>query len=137
MQTEKIYELMGCKIPVVFTNQLISIKGPADLKKYLSEDIDNRSAVLVRHIKKDYFDFANKELLVTDDSMIIEIWGHIFASHIAGAIKNLVQLRLIEDVADFVIKRGDVIDCGESEVDSNRKIWDILSGFKGIILTFM
>lgn len=137
MPKEKIYELSGHELLVIFDEKLIRIKKPKALQKFLSSAIDNRSEVLVNYIKQDYFLLMGKELDVTNDSLIIEIWGHIYASYFARAMKNLIKLQLVENAADFVIKRSDTIDCGESEVDSNRKIWDVLANFKGIILTFL
>lgn len=137
MPTEKIYELCDCKLLVVFETQLIRIKTPKALKKFLSKEIDARSTLLVDQIKQDYVSLMGKELEITADSMVIEIWGHVYASYLAKAIKNLIQLQLIEHVADFIIDRSDVIDCGESDIDSNRKFWDLLANFKGIVLNFL
>ncbi|TKC12384.1 hypothetical protein FA048_01835 [Pedobacter polaris] len=137
MPTEKIYELSGHKLLVVFDEQLVRLKKPKALQKFLSTDIDIRSEVLANYIKQDYFLFIGKEFEITNDSLIVEIWGHVYASYFAKAMKNLVKLKLVENVADFIINRSDTIDCGEYEVDSNRKFWDILAKFKGIILTFL
>lgn len=134
---EKKYELNGHKLLVVFHDKIIQIKKPRALKKFLSEDIELRSQVLVNYIKQDYFNFTGKELMVSNDSMIIEIWGHIFASHFAKAMKNLIKLKLVEDAADFIIKRSDYIDCGENEVDLNRKFWDLFANFKNLIIAFL
>ncbi|MFA6277717.1 MAG: hypothetical protein WC622_13260, partial [Pedobacter sp.] len=122
---------------VVFENQLIRIKRPKTLQKFLTADIEQRSEVLVNSIKIDYLTFFGKELAASNDSLIIEIWAHVYASYFAKAMKNLISLKLVEKAADFIINRSDTIDCGESEVDSNRKFWDILANFKGIILTFL
>ncbi|TKC03303.1 hypothetical protein [Pedobacter cryotolerans] len=137
MPTEKIYHLSGHKLLVVFRDQLIQIKHPHYLKEFLSSDIKNRSEVLVNYIKQDYFLLFAKELNVSNKSLIIEIWAHVFASYFARAMKKLIKLKLIERVANFIIKRSDIIDCGESNLDSNRKLWDVLANFKGIILFFL
>ena len=137
MPTEKIYKLSGHLLLVEFNNQLIRIKKPRVLKKFLSEDINLRSEILVNYIKQDYFLIIGKELDISNNSIIIEIWGHAYASHFAKAMKNLIKVKLIENIADFIINRSDIIDCGESAIDSNRKFWDILANFKGIIITFL
>jgi len=134
---EKTYELSGHKLLVMFNHKMIQIKKPQALKKFLSEDIELRSEILVNYIKQDYFILIGKELEISNDSFIIEIWGHIFASHFAKAMKNLIRLKLIEDAANFIIKKSDVIDCGESDVDLNRKFWDILASFKKLIIAFL
>lgn len=137
MPTEKIYDLSGHKLLVVFRDQLIQIKKPHHLKQFLSSDIKNRSEVLVNYIKQDYFLIFGKELNVTNNSIIIEIWAHVFASHLARASKKIITFKPIGKLADLILKRSDIIDCGESNVDSNRKLWDVLANFKGIILAFL
>lgn len=134
---EKIYELSGCKLSVIFKEKIIQIPDYDPLVKFLSKDIDTRSSVFVNAIKIDYLLFFNRELEITHDSIIIEIWGHVFASYFAKALKKLIKLNLVEEAADFIIKRSDTIDCGEADVDENRKFWDILANFKGMILTFL
>ena len=136
MPTEKSYKLSGHHLLVEFQPQLIRIKKPRAIKKFLSEDIELRSEILVNYIKQDYFLIIGKELDIANDSIIIEIWGHVYASYFARAMKNLIKLKLVENVADCIINRSETIDCGENEIDSNRKFWDLLANFKGIILTF-
>ncbi len=137
MPTEKQYELNDCKLTVLFDKKLIRIADPESLKEFLSNDIEVRSEVLVNAIKMDYLKLFNVALAVSNDSMIVEIWGHVYASYFARAIKGLIKMKLIEEVADFIINRSDTIDCGESEIDLNRKFWDLFANFKGIILTFL
>jgi hypothetical protein len=134
---EKKYELSGHQLLVVFHHKMIQIKHPRSLKKFLSEDIELRSEILVKYIKQDYFNFIGKELDIKNDSIIIEIWGHVFASYLSNAIKNLVSLNLIEKAADFILKKSDIIDCGESDIDLNRNFWDLLANFKKPITTFL
>ncbi|RZL41309.1 MAG: hypothetical protein EOP00_25080 [Pedobacter sp.] len=137
MPTERRYNLDGHRLLVEFDEKLIRVKKPKTLRKFLSEDIEDRSANLVKQIKTSYFELFDKELDISNDSLIIEIWGHAYASYFARAMKNLIKLNLIENFADFIINRSDTIDCGESDVDSNRVFWDVLANFKGIILTFL
>lgn len=137
MQTEKIYDLSGHKLLVVFNYQLIQIKKPHHLKEFLSRDIKNRSEVLANYIKQDYFLLFGKELMISNKSLIIEIWAHVFASHFARAMKKRIKLKPIEKLADFVLKRSDIIDCGESNLDSNRKLWDISANFIWAVLYFL
>ena len=137
MPLEKTYDLCGCKLNVFYDPKVVRISGNKALWLYLSQNIEVRTANLVRLIKLDYFHLTGKELLIENDSFAIEIWGHVYASYFAKAMKNMIKLKLIQDFADFIIKRSDTIDCGEQPVDSNRKFWDILAKFKGIILKFL
>jgi hypothetical protein len=134
---EKQYDLSGYKISVFFDRKLIRISGPTALKQFLSKDLEARSAVLVNAIKTDYVRLFNSDLKISDDSMIIEIWGHVYASYLARAMKDLIRLKLIETAADFILKRSDTIDCGEAGIDENRKLWDAMENFKDVILHFL
>jgi len=131
---EKTYELSGCKLVVSFKQQLIRIASPQALQKFLSQDIELRSKILVNYIKQDYLNFIGKELAVSNNSIIIEIWGHVYASYLAKSVKKLIRLKLIQPTLNLIIERSDTIDCGEKEVDSNRWIWDLLAHFKWMIL---
>jgi hypothetical protein len=122
---------------VVFCPKIVRIDGFKELQKFLSKDIEARSEVLANAIKMDYLLLFDIELAVSNDSMIVEIWGHVYASYFAKAMKNMIQLKLIENIADFITNRSDTIDCGEIEIDHNRKLWDILANLKTIILTFL
>jgi len=134
---EKTYFLNDCELLVVFEDKLIRIKKPEALQQFLSRDIELRSTTLVNHIKLDYLDFTGNALGITNDSMIVEIWGHVYASYVAKAIKKLIRLKLVGRIADFIIHRGDTIDCGENDVDSNRKFWDLFANFKGMIQSLL
>ena len=131
---EKTYELSGCKLVVSFEKQLIRISSPQALQKFLSEDIELRSKTLINYIKLDYLDFIGQELSISSDSIIIEMWGHVYASHLAKAVKKLMKLSFIQSTTDLIIKRSDTIDCGEKELDGNRWLWDLLANFKWIIV---
>ena len=134
---EKHYELNGCKLGVLFEQKLIRIEGSKALQQFLSKDIEARSEVLTNMIKMDYLQHFDREIAISNDSMIVEIWGHVYASYFAKAMKNLIHLKIIDEAADFILQRSNTIDCGESELDDNRKFWDILAGFKGVILSFL
>lgn len=134
METTKRYNLDGYVIVVIFRNKLISIQESQRLFAYLAEDIEGRSAFLAELIKQDYGEIAHKKLSISTDSLIMEIWGHLYASHLARAIKTKTRIEMVTKIADFIITRGDIIDCGERGVDKNRWIWNILSNFKGAVL---
>lgn len=137
MQTEKQYNLDGCTVFVIFEPKLIRIKGSEQLLIFLNKSLNMHTLKLVRLIKADYFLLVGKPLKITNSSLMIEIWGHLYASKFADIIKELVQLKLIGNLTEEIKKRSDTIDCGEAEIDSNRKFWDVLSKFKAIIIKFL
>lgn len=134
---EKTYELSGHLLIVHFEKKLIRISAPIALQQFLSQNIEQRSQVFVHSIKSDYRILIGEELKISTDSIMLEIWGHVYASYLAKAMKKLIRLKLIANLANFIINRSDTIDCGESETDSNRRLWDLLVPFKRIILLFL
>ena len=99
----------------------------------LSTDIDERTACLVKLIKTDYFALTGKELRISDNSLIVEIWGHVYAGYFMLAMKKLFRTQLTDYLAKIVLKRCEIIDCGEKEIDRNRRIWDMFALGKNLI----
>lgn len=137
MQMEKEYNLDGCKVVVQFELKLIRILGSAQLLAFLSSDLDKQTLKLIKLIKADYLAFAGKRLKITHNSLMVEIWGHLYASKFADILKELVRLKIIENITNGIRKRSDTIDCGEADIDSNRKFWDTLGKFKAIIIKLL
>lgn len=128
MTLEKFYQINGSDIHVRFEPKLLRIDGSEQVLNALKHDLYANTEELVREIKADYEEAMGKAIAISEDSLMVEIWGHLYASKFAVAVKKLIQLNLIHDAADFVISRSDTIDCGESDIDSNRKFWDLLAG---------
>ncbi len=52
-------------------------------------------------------------------------------------LKELVRLKIIENFTEAVKRRSDTIDCGEADIDTNRKFWDVLAKFKPKIIKLL
>ncbi|MEJ5994114.1 hypothetical protein WG904_06735 [Pedobacter sp. Du54] len=134
---EREYELDGCKVVVQFVPKLIRIQGSEQLLAFLSADLNTHTLKLVKLIKADYLTIFGKPLKITHASLMVEIWGHLYASKFATALNELIKLNIIQNLTKTVIKRSNTIDCGEADVDSNRSFWDILAKFKSMIVKFL
>jgi hypothetical protein len=64
---------------------------------------------------------------------MVEIWGHLYASQFANALKTHIDLALTEKLAGLITRRSDTIDCGEASIDPNRKFWDMLARYYRLI----
>ncbi len=134
---EKIYALDGHTLSVLFEPKLVRIQGSKELLAFLSNDLNTHTLELVKLIKGDYLALLGEPLKITNSSLAVEIWGHLYASKFASIIQELIRLQLIENLTEHVKKRSDTIDCGEAEVDSNRKFWDVLAKFKALIVKLL
>jgi hypothetical protein len=78
-----------------------------------------------------------KEFGVTNASMSVEILGHVFAEKFANAVKTITQVKLVDDLAEKICSRCEVINIGEKDHDNNRFIWDWLAAFKPVIAAML
>jgi hypothetical protein len=134
---EKTYDLVGCKVEVSYKLKLVQIAGSKQLLLFLNENLNANTVKLVKLIKADYLALLGKPLKITNRSLMVEIWGHLYASHFANALNELVNLKLVADFTSIVINRSDTIDCGEADIDSNRRFWDTLSKFNKVIIKLL
>lgn len=130
---EKTYQLAGCCISIKYRKQLISIAQLHELLIYLNTATAQRSDELAILIKEDHKNLFGSPLNISTRSIVVEIWGHVFAGQVAKLLKRILPFRPINKLANFVINRCDVIDCGEKGIDTNRWVWDFLSVFKPIL----
>ncbi len=131
---EKEYDLLHCKVSVLYSPKLVRIVGSKQLLMFLEANLNSNSLKLVRLIKAEYLALYGNRLKISNASLMVEIWGHLYASQVANALKELIKLKIVGNLSDLVTRRSDTIDCGEAEVDSNRKFWDTISKFNGIII---
>lgn len=127
----------GHRVRVVLRDGLIQISNDEGLRGLLQDDMIARTEHLVAAVKADYEKCMDKPLAISDDSLVVEIWAHVYAERFTLALKQAVDLALIDAAADFVIRRSEVIDCGERSKDSNRFFWDLLASFKAFLARFL
>lgn len=120
-----------------FELHIVRVYNDDELKALLAQEIEAATAELATEIKARYRSLFNVDYLVSDDSVAVEIWGHVHAEKMAEAIKHVTSLRLIDKVADIIIYHAEVIDMGERKHDENRFVWDLLAPFKSLIASFL
>ncbi len=120
------YQIAHFSIDVNFCEFVVSI----DFSPYKQTDdlqfLYGYSPQLIALIQAQYQEIFGKQLQISDDSFVAEIWGHLFAYRIAIWVKKNLQFKPLQKLAKFVAYRSGIIDCGERQADSNRWIWDFL-----------
>lgn len=126
------------KITINYFNKLVQITCGEALKNYLDEP-GNGAVELSARILKEYKKRQKSELKISKDSLAIEILAHTYAdtfSETVSSAESHLPAALSEAVLGLMKKvhaHTEIIDCGESDVDNNRWIWDGLTVFKKII----
>lgn len=131
---EKQYEINGKIIRVAFRPGLVQIKAAGLLLESLRPDLGRLTGILTDFIFADYEDLFVKPLRISKASLMVEIWGHLYGSRMATLLARYIPLGMVKRLRDFIVDRGETIDCGERGIDSNRLFWDMLSAFNPVIL---
>ena len=130
---EKKYELFGSLIQISFQENSVHIVNDKELWQLLSADIENRTAALAHNIRNDFEETYKRALEISEDALVVEIWGHVYFEYFALAIQNLFKLKLIERMVESAVTYSELIDCGEKGYDNNRWLWDMLAPHKTMI----
>ncbi len=128
---EKYYLLQDCSVRVVFKVGLIGITNDNALKRLMHVDLNGVTDELIRLIKADYALFQGTPLAISDDSLVVEIWGHVYAEYLLLKYRKVMRAILIFGIYARLRKSCEVIDCGEREKDPNRRLWDRLTRYRG------
>jgi hypothetical protein len=133
----KVYELEGNKIKVGLELQLIRVFSNAELWKYLDGKANDRFELLVDTIKRDYAQQFGKVLTISNDSLIVEILVHVYCDYLGLSFNRIVKIKWVQTLVKKLLKRAEVVDCGEKSVDSNRWLWDLLAGSKSFFISIL
>lgn len=123
---EKVLVIGNYKTKVSFAKRLIRITNNDGFKKMLSDNLIENTKELVYIIKKNYQEAYGKELRISNHSMEVEIWGHVYGEYFIHDINKRLHWKITERLDRFVQKRCEVIDCGERKIDNNRLFWNVL-----------
>jgi hypothetical protein len=124
----------GKSLHIYIRQHIIRITNDDELIALLAHDTEAATGELITAIKVRYQEEFGKELKVSDKSMAVEIWAHVYVEKFAKAIASL---RITRKLADAIIRRCEIIDIGEWGHDQNRFVWNALSIFKPLIAALL
>ncbi|QNN44168.1 hypothetical protein [Pedobacter roseus] len=134
---DKTYDLLGSKIKVALEPQLIRVYSNAALWQFLDGKADSRFSLMVDVVKADYQQHFGKALSISNDSLIVEILVHVYCDYLGLNFNRMVKVKWIQALVKKLLKRAEVVDCGEKGVDSNRWVWDLLAGSKSLFIRML
>lgn len=134
---DKTISVLGKNIQLTFTQHKIKLTNNEDLESLVATNPETSTDALVTAIKSEYRQAIGKDIDISNSSMAVEIWGHIYAENFLTVIKSLPMFGLVDGLAEKLREHCEVIDMGESGHDSNRFVWDGLSSFKSTIANFL
>lgn len=122
-------------ISVCCREKWIQIKNDEALKTFLNDPKTKGSILISKYVHELYRKEIRRPIKITEDSLAIEILGHVYAGDLAKMVSSL-KLKKLEPSLKDIIQRTDIIDCGELDVDPNRHIWDKLEENKNLVYLF-
>lgn len=121
-------------IGIVCEDKCVRVRNDQTLVDFLNDPKTKGSLLIAEYARDLYEEQFGKPLGITQDSLAIEILGHVFVDKLAAALEQL-KIRVADSFLDMIRLRMEVIDCGEADIDNNRRVWDALSvsGIRDIV----
>ena len=88
---------------------------------------------LAEKVLADYKMKFGEELRISKNSLIVEILGHIYTYKIVLGLRKFADWSLFRKLSHHSCK----IECGETGIDNNRWIWDLISFTKPLVFLFV
>ena len=134
---DKIITVQGKNIQMEMTQHKVKLVNNDQLSALLVHNTEASTDELVTAIKAAFQQQNNRDLDISNASMAVEIWGHIYAEKFADALKDIAPVKLISSLAQKITAHCEVINIGKKDHDNNRFIWDWLSVFKPAIAAIL
>ena len=123
------YEVGGHWVTVEMSQGLVRIANDRGFKKAVSVQPRDRLVSLIDSIRVDYERAFGRPLAIRRDSLVVEIWGHLYAERLLLKYKRFFQVFLIFGLYKRFLRSCEVFDCGERHKDRNRWLWDRLAWY--------
>ena len=125
METKNTVTVDGVSIEYSISEKAVHINNNDKLKSVITNP--QTAMKLARKLKENYYMKYGNDLSVSELSMAIEIYGHVYPEKIVTTLKGMPLPGALEHAIDKVLKKTDIIDSGEASIDGNRKVWDAIA----------
>ena len=133
----KIISVQGKNLQLEIAQHKVKLTNNGELAALLACNTEAATDELVVALKTAFLQQNNREFDISNDSITVEIWGHMYAENFAAAVKSLSPFSFVDSLADKIIGHCVVINIGEPGHDKNRFIWYSLASFKANIAALL
>ena len=124
--TRKTYRFNAWEIEIIFEEKVWRIPSSVALHQFIEADANHLNE-LYEMLQQDHIKMFGVPINITRSSFVVEIWAHLFVEKFLQLGKHFTWLPFLEKLYDQVTHHTSVIDCGEEDIDSNRRLWDMLA----------
>lgn len=125
--------LYGLPVRIEIGDGMVHIVNDLSLRRVVVGQPLAATSALVGRIRADYQTTFDKELAITDDSFIVEIWGHLYCDYLLLKYSKILKVILMFGLYNRLYRSCRVIDCGEEGKDPNRWLFDKLVAFRIVL----
>jgi hypothetical protein len=123
---QRRFEYEGGEFAVDFFEGVTKIENNETLWAYVNADPPRTTRALVDWMQSVYKELFGKPLQISDNSFIMEIWGHIYFEHFLLRHEGFGKILFPFGLYKRLVASCEAVDCGESHIDNNRWLWDLL-----------
>ena len=124
---QKVYCYESREIELVFGNGVVRITSPETLWEFINQNPVVNTRKLVVWSKNEHEKLHQRPLKIGDNSLIAEIWGHIYFDYWILRTRFFASILARIGIYNRLLEACEAIDCGEAHLDHNRWLWDFLS----------
>jgi hypothetical protein len=117
----------GHQLPVILRRNVVSIDNNPVLWSFINQNPLRNTQKLIDYIQADYQKIFGEKFPLSDNSFIMEIWGHMYFESFLVNYKKWGKVLFPFGLYQRFVKACDKIDCGVSKIDRNRWLWDFLA----------
>lgn len=134
---KKQFTIEGIIVTVDFFDRGLQLKGDRNLWLLMDRDPVKNAHRITEKVLEFYPLHYGRKLKIRADSIIVEIWGHVYAEYFVLLWRDRLGFRWLNRLCRFVRTKSAEIDIGEWGADANRWFWDVIAVLKPIISFFL
>ncbi len=130
---QKKFKYQDGELFVAFGQGVVRIDNNERLWVYINTHPPEKTKALTGWIQQTYAEAFGGRLEISDHSLMMEIWGHIYFEYFLLRNERLGKFFFPFGLYERLVASCEAIDCGERGLDGNRWLWDLLGIFTPLV----
>lgn len=117
----------GAVVRLLLAEGAVCLYNSASLEDFLRKNSFDNALQLATWIRESYQAYFSKPLNVSEDSIAVEILGHVYFEDFMERLGNKIPLKIMDKICEKISEHCNEISVGEKEHDHNREFWDLVT----------
>lgn len=132
-----VVDIHGFPISFSVTRYGVHLQHDASLHRLIKYIPVSGTGLLSEQLKEKFRDVNHRDLGISRNSLVMEIWGHYYFERVFKHTQWLLSASFLFPLKDRLIKATREFDCAEWPIDTNRWLWDFLAFFTPLCRIFL